>query len=265
MGFGFTITDKGKNYLLNLQVDETFELDSIMVGDGVLPTGTPANTLTDLINPLYYATSTVPTVTDNVLRMTVEFRNRIQDLFPHLPIQDVTDDFDLTEFGIFVRNSSNERILLYYGDLSDFPEPVIAFNPMNPFTVVKRYPIMITLVEGKIKLHLGYLAAAFITHEELMKILAGLKTEVVAYPFTIPISAWLSSVNPSFTYQADIPIDVITSNHLAVVGFDTPSVLSARNAGQDGGETLDGILRLFSNSIPLTILSGDVMIAKREV
>jgi len=263
MGY-FTITDAGKNYLLNLQINETFIFDSIMVGDGKLPTRVSAKTLTDLINPLYYATSTVPVVKKNELRFTVEFRNRIENIFPSLPVQDVTTNFDLTEFGIFVRNSANERILLYYADLSKFPEPVIAFDPARPFVVAKRYPVLIKLEQGKIKLHLLYAAAAFVTHEELIEALKGLKCDLIVLPFTIPVSSWVTSANINFNYQADVEIEEITDEHIASVGFDISSMLSARAAEQDGGETLEGILRLYSKNIPTDTLNGDVMIAKRE-
>jgi hypothetical protein len=162
LGYGFTLTAAGRNLLMRLQTGDTLAISRIMVGSGILDGGTDPDYLTDLINPVTFAASTAPVVKDNVLSMTIEYRNDMNG--------GLTENFWLSEYGIFAKDSSGSEILLYYADLSELPEPVIAWNSGRT-PVMKRYPVEIILVTDNVNVTLNFDADAFVIHEDLIPML----------------------------------------------------------------------------------------------
>ncbi|MBS5166311.1 MAG: hypothetical protein KHY77_11220, partial [Butyricicoccus pullicaecorum] len=73
--YGFLIPKVGIELLTTLLAGETLTITRCMVGSGKVPEGVEPSALTDLVQPVAQATSTVPLVTKNQIDMTVEYRN----------------------------------------------------------------------------------------------------------------------------------------------------------------------------------------------
>ena len=86
---------------------------------------------------------------------------------------------------------------------------------------------------------------------------------VSAAQFTIPTTAWVASTtHAGLGYQADVPINGLTAGHVASTAFDVPSVAVASTAGvSSGGETREGVLRLFSAAVPASAVVGECLYA----
>jgi hypothetical protein len=115
-----------------------------MVGSGRVPDGTILTELTDLINPVAPATTTVPQTVYSQIQFVLEYRNSFQ---PTL------DGFWLNEYGIFADDPDLGRILLCYGTLGDFPDWVSPFS--SGIMTIRHYPISIGVSgTGEVQTHL---------------------------------------------------------------------------------------------------------------
>ena len=151
MAFGLYITDAGRNLLMNLQIGDAMNISRVMVGNGIPAEGmTDADfeTMTDLINPVSPASSTAPVVNNNILDMTIIYDNTK----PYA----AAEDFNITEYGIFARNASNNEILIYYATIADSPEPVKAYDPTSQRITIRKYPVSIVLDTGEINATLDF-------------------------------------------------------------------------------------------------------------
>ncbi len=174
-----------------------------MVGSGKVPEGVEPSALTDLVQPVAQATSTVPLVTKNQIDMTVEYRNDLNggletgfylsefgltDLVQ--PVAQATSTvplvtknqidmtveyrndlnggletgFYLSEFGVFARNQAGAEVMIYYACFDDHPQWVQAHT--GGAVEVRRFPIAVG-VSNTVEVHLDYHADAFMTAENV--------------------------------------------------------------------------------------------------
>lgn len=154
--YGFLIPKVGIGLLTTLLAGETLTITRCMVGSGKVPEGVEPSALTDLVQPVAQATSTVPLVTKNQIDMTVEYRNDLNG--------GLETGFYLSEFGVFARNQAGAEVMIYYACFDDHPQWVQAHT--GGAVEVRRFPIAVG-VSNAVEVHLDYHADAFMTAENV--------------------------------------------------------------------------------------------------
>ncbi len=153
--YGGTITVAGRNLITTLMAGETIKFTRIVVGSGAMPEGVEPIDMTELVTPVAEGTSTIPTVENGAMYLTVEYRNDLNG--------GLKEGFWLREFGIFAQTDKTEEILLYYATLGDYPQPVNAYQENR--IDIRRYPVTIAL-ELDADVQVAYNPGAFITSSE---------------------------------------------------------------------------------------------------
>lgn len=154
--YGFIIPAKGMELLTGLLAGDTLTITRCMVGTGQVPAETQPTALTDLVAPIAQATSTQPLVHGQQVDFTIEYRN---DLHGGLE-----SGFYLREFGVFARAKNGAEVMIYYGNLGDYPQWV---QPYTQGAVeVRRFPVAIGVSNAPTVI-LEYNADAFMTAEDV--------------------------------------------------------------------------------------------------
>lgn len=154
--YGFIIPAKGMELLTGLLAGDTLTITRCMVGTGQVPAETQPTALTDLVQPIAQATSTQPLVHGQQVDFTIEYRN---DLHGGLK-----SGFYLREFGVFARAKDGADVMIYYGNLGDYPQWV---QPYTQGAVeVRRFPVAIGVSNAPTVI-LEYNADAFMTAEDV--------------------------------------------------------------------------------------------------
>ena len=154
--YGFIIPAKGMELLTGLLAGDTLTITRCMVGTGQVPAETQPTALTDLVQPIAQATSTQPLVHGQQVDFTIEYRN---DLHGGLE-----SGFYLREFGVFARAKNGADVMIYYGNLGDYPQWV---QPYTQGAVeVRRFPVAIGVSNAPTVI-LEYNADAFMTAEDV--------------------------------------------------------------------------------------------------
>lgn len=154
--YGFIIPAKGMELLTGLLAGDTLTITRCMVGTGQVPAETQPTALTDLVAPIAQATSTQPLVHGQQVDFTIEYHN---DLHGGLE-----SGFYLREFGVFARAKDGADVMIYYGNLGDYPQWV---QPYTQGAVeVRRFPVAIGVSNAPTVI-LEYNADAFMTAEDV--------------------------------------------------------------------------------------------------
>lgn len=151
--YGFIVPDVGLALLARATAGEELTLSRVMVGKGV-PEGGPAG-LTNLVDPVAAATSSVPSVEGSKISFLVEYRNDMNG--------GLAQGFSISEFGIFARIGVEPETLLYYGSLGDHPQWI---SPYTAGLESRRFPVSIA-VTNAVTVTLDYPAGSFATSEEV--------------------------------------------------------------------------------------------------
>lgn len=157
MSRGFTIPQKGLALLAKLHSGDTLEITRVMIGDGQIPDDRNPRDLEDLISPVALATSTKPVTVGTTTSFIVQYRNDLNG--------GLDRDVNINEYGVFANDPDEGEILLYYGNLGAYYEPVPARKPNDPITS-REYPVSIGVAEG-VEVILGYMASAYMTSEDM--------------------------------------------------------------------------------------------------
>lgn len=154
--YGFIIPAKGMELLTGLLAGDTLTITRCMVGTGQVPAETQPTALTDLVAPIAQATSTQPLVHGKQIDFTIEYRNDLQG--------GLESGFYLREFGVFARAKDGADVMIYYGNLGDYPQWV---QPYTQGAVeVRRFPVAIGVSNAPTVI-LEYNADAFMTAEDV--------------------------------------------------------------------------------------------------
>ncbi len=154
--YGFIIPAKGMELLTGLLAGDTMTITRCMVGTGQVPAETQPTALTDLVAPIAQATSTQPLVHGQQVDFTIEYRNDLQG--------GLESGFYLREFGVFARAKDGADVMIYYGNLGDYPQWV---QPYTQGAVeVRRFPVAIGVSNAPTVI-LEYNADAFMTAEDV--------------------------------------------------------------------------------------------------
>lgn len=154
---GFCITKKGLALQAKLNSGSTLKITKVAIGRGKLPDDADPRDLEDLISTIAEATSTVPITKGTTTSFIVEYRNNMGEGLDH--------DELIDEYGVFAADPDDGPVMIYYGSLGDYPEPVAAYTPGDP-VITRRYPVSIGVAEGTTVV-LGYPAGAMMTAEDI--------------------------------------------------------------------------------------------------
>lgn len=167
--YGFCITRQGNSLLARLLSSEQLEITRVMIGGGKPAEDANLMDLENMIEPIAEATSTIPLTIGTTTSFIIEYRNDmggdIRESPEELPGVGLSRDISINEFAVFANDPENGEIMLYYGCLGDYPDPVKAYTPGDP-VISRRYPVSITVVEG-VEVVLGYAAGAYMTAEDI--------------------------------------------------------------------------------------------------
>ena len=156
-GYSCTTTKRGRALIAKIMAEKMpLTLTRTMVGSGTCPDGLFPGELQDLVEPVAAATSNEPMYDEDTVHMTIEYRSDLNGGLDH--------GFWIREYGVFARDLDGEEILLYYGNLGDYPQWVSAYSDKGVDT--RRFPISITIGEGATVI-IDYSPEAFMTAEDV--------------------------------------------------------------------------------------------------
>lgn len=224
--YGFAVTDKGRNLIAKLVAGKQLSLSRIMVGSGSCPDDTEPRALTDLVEPVAAATSTVPVYDGASVKMIVEYRSDLNG--------GLERGFWLREFGVYAFDPDDGEALIYYGCLGDYPQWVSAASETG--VDVRRFPVTIVIGDDS-GVEVDYSCEAWITSEDLKQY-----CEVTVLP-------WFLDEAQKLIDAHDVNEDAHFSIQNAVTGVDARlSLLELMFNTQVTGnpftvtfETLDGV------------------------
>lgn len=168
--YGFIIPATGWTLLSKLLAGATLTFSRVMVGSGQPAEGVEPSTLTDLVDPVAPATSTVPYINVNTCSFIVEYRSDLNG--------GLQQGFYLREFGVFAIDPDVGEVLLYYGCLGDYPQ-YVAPN-VNGAIDIRRFPVSIVLTDN-VSVQINYPAIAWMTSDDVKN-----------FFYSIGIASWLS-------------------------------------------------------------------------
>lgn len=251
--YGGTITVAGRNLITSLIAGETIRFTRIVVGSGAMPEDIEPIDMTELVNPVAEGTSTVPTLENGALHLTVEYRNDLNG--------GLKEGFWLKEFGIYAETDHSDEVLLYYATLGDYPQPVNAFQENR--IDIRRYPVTIAL-ELDADVQIAYNPGSFITSSDAYELLGAMINNIFAtitVRIKIPKDAWVSEEIDGFHYSVDIPCDNITERHYPSVALDITSLEVASTAGLcPTVQSLDGKMRFWAKTKPNKDITGTALL-----
>ena len=155
--YGVVFTTQGLELLASLGTGEVLTITRCAVGSGSVGNVEAAMALQDLVQPVAAATSTKPTQKGSECSLIIEYRNDLDG--------GLERDFNITEYGVWGQVGSNAEILLLYGCLADYPEPISAYVEGGA-VAIRRFPVTIG-VSNAAEVILGYNALAFMTAEDV--------------------------------------------------------------------------------------------------
>lgn len=254
--YGGTITVAGRNLITSLLAGETIEFTRIMVGSGALPEGVEPIDMTDLVNPIAEATSTIPIVEDGEMFMVVEYRNDMNG--------GLKTGFWLSEFGIYAKTEKSEEVLLYYATLGDSPQPVSPYRDNR--IDIRRYPVTVAL-ELDADVQVTYNPGAFVTSAEAKQLvdamvreaMAGVGKEIIV-EITIPAAGWaykedMPDFEDEYRYYVDVPLLSASAKQFPSVALHKQSFDIAREARMcPTVQSQNGSLRFWAQQQPF----GDI-------
>lgn len=261
--YGGTITVAGRNLITSLMAGETIQFTRIVVGSGAMPEDTEPIDMTELVNPIAEGTSTIPTVENGAMYLTVEYRNDLNG--------GLKEGFWLREFGIYAQTDKTEEILLYYATLGDSPQPVNAYKDNR--IDIRRYPVTIAL-ELDADIQVTYNPNAFLTSSEAYDIIDSMVSyaienisATVMSKILIPAEGWILEENDtsdngrtdSFPFYIDVPCEKSAEAFFPDFALSVGSVPTAEKSELCPTiMSLDGALRFWAKKPPEKDMIGTV-------
>lgn len=157
--YGGTIPRVGRNLIAEIiGTGKPLEISRIMVGSGRCPEGMFPGDLTDLVEPVAAATSTMPVVDGDTVHLTVEYRSDLNGGLEY--------GFWINEFAVFAKAGDGAEAMVYYGTLGEYPQWVSAYSDGID---TRRFDVEITVGEGA-SVVVDYAPEAFMTSEDVMNL-----------------------------------------------------------------------------------------------
>lgn len=261
--YGGTVTALGRNMIAKLLAGETLEFTRIVVGSGTMPEGVHPIDMTDLVNPVAEATTTIPEVKDGCVFLTVEYRNDMNG--------GLTEGFWLSEFGIYAKTEESEEILLYFATLGNSPQPVNAYKDNR--IDIRRYPVTIELaVDADVQV--TYNPGSFLTAEEAADLIGGMMRQAIndivemkTMSLTLPNVGWtpLDNDPQGYLFTYEVKNETITEAMVpnVVVNKTSQSIAAIANLCSVA-ETVNGGIRFWAKAQPEEEISGVLYLLERK-
>lgn len=259
--YGFTVTVAGRNFLARQVAGAQLNITRVMVGSGSVPEGINQAYLTDLVQPVAQATSTFPTVKNDIVSFIVEYRNDMNG--------GLKKGFWIREFGVFVRDGEQE-ILVYYATLGDFPQFIMAYK--DNVIDIRRYPVALK-ISDEIEVFLEYPALAFVTEERFWELI-----QIKAIPYlqkimeqgtlqrdiVIPTTGWTAvAVGGGGGVKIEIAQDDVTEQMIPIVSIARSDMGIAIDCGMSSvAETIEKGLRLYAEKAPSKEIHASLLLLR---
>lgn len=261
--YGGTITVAGRNLITSLIAGDTIRFTRIVVGKGKIPEGIEPIDMTELVEPVADGTSTIPTIDNGVMYLTVEFRNDLNG--------GLKEGFWLNEFGIYAETDKTGEVLLYYASLGDKPQPVNAYQEDR--IDIRRYNVAIAL-ELDADVQMAYNPGAFITSTEAFDMIDAMVdyalqnlAATITAKVVIPSTGWVEDESgnpdlksdPAYPYYADVPCEKSTDEYYPSLALNKASLAIAEMSGLCPTILAhNGALRFWSKTKPKKDMTGTV-------
>ena len=255
MEYQFMITAAGRKILAGLLAGQTLSLTRVMVGKGNVSSVEEMARLTDLVEPVAPATSTVPAVAEDgeSVSFLIEYRSGLNG--------GLKQGFWLSEFGVFAKRPEkpDEDVLIYYATLGDFPQYVCTYK--NGANDIRRYPVTIAIALGA-EVEITYPAQSFMTAEDVQDAISHAGSLGGAYridSLVIPSKGWtsLAEAKGDYKYQYDLAVEESKETHYPEAALSIESLSTAEVCGLCPTiQALDGKLRFWSKSQPTADMTG---------
>ncbi len=251
---GAVITNAGGNLFAELAATEKpLKISRVMFGTGKMPEGsqpTDMMGLTDLIAPFAEGACTTPIYENNTVSFVLEFRNDMNG--------GLTETVWLNEYGVFAKNSNDKEVMIFYGNLGDYADSVMAYS--KGVIATRDYPIAASIA-GVPEVELSFSASAFLTSQEADDLLDHCVKRTVrleSVDVRIYPADWSLGVEGShFPYTARVAIERVSTDHYPDVTLDSESINDAFLCGLcPTVEAVDGALLFYAQTIPSKTLSG---------
>lgn len=204
MGYASTLTQAGFALQAKLFAEGgDLHITRVAVGSGVPPEGTDLTELTGLFHEVARATSTTPIRRGCAVDFWIEYR---PDLAP-----EITEAFLITEYGVFGLGAGGEERLLFYGDVSHFPETAV---PARYGGSVRRYPVHVE-IGSKAGAVLDYPAGAWCTYEDMATLANALAIRQIG--IEIPAAGWVKESLGGYPYRLTLPVEDVTEDMIPSV------------------------------------------------
>lgn len=154
--YGFVVTDDGRELIAKLVAGQKLNLSRVMVGSGIVEENVEMTKLTELVEPVALGTSTEPNYKGASVTMIIEYRSDLNGGLDH--------GFWMNEFGVFAYDPDKGEVMIYYGNLGDYPQYVSAKSDTG--IDVRRFPICIVIGED-LGVTVDYKCEAWMTAEDV--------------------------------------------------------------------------------------------------
>ncbi len=255
MDYGSIITAAGRRILAGLLAGQTLTLSRIMVGKGNISSVEEMARLTDLVQPVAEATSTVPAVSaeGDSVSFIVEYRSDLNG--------GLKEGFWLSEFGVFAQNPGRpeEDVLIYYATLGDFPQYVCTYK--NGANDIRRYPVTIAIAIGA-EVEITYPAHSFMTAEDVQEAITHAGSLGGAYrigSLSLPVGSWttLEESKGDYKYQCDVEVEDSRETHYPEAALSVESLPTAEACGLCPTMlAMEGALRFWAKALPKEDMTG---------
>ncbi len=238
MGYASTLTQAGFALQAKLFAEGgDLHITRVAVGSGIPADGADLTEMTALVQERSAATSTTPVRRGCAVDFFIEYR---PDLNP-----EITEAFQITEYGVFGLGAEGEEQLLFYGDVSHFPETAV---PAQYGGSVRRYPVHVE-IGAKAGAVLDYPAGAWCTYEDMAALAGALAIRQV--DLTLPTDGWTQDAEGRYGYRIELPVEGVTGETIpsaAILPDSEEAAIACGlcNAAQTGG----GVVIFRAGTVP---------------
>ena len=238
MGYASTLTQAGFALQAKLFAQGgDLHITRVAVGSGIPPEGTDLTELTGLFREVARAASTTPIRRGCAVDFWIEYR---PDLAP-----EITEAFLITEYGVFGLGAGGKEQLLFYGDVSHFPETAV---PARYGGSVRRYPVHVE-IGSKAGAVLDYPAGAWCTYEDMATLANALAIRQAG--IEIPAAGWAKEAMGAYPYRRTLPVEDVTEDMIPSVTVLPEGEEAALDCGlAPFANTVEGGVVFYANTPP---------------
>lgn len=255
-----TLTIEALKLIAAAQVGSNITITRAAIGDGYLPDGTDAASLTELVSEVESRKTgeSGTSATVDISKMEVNGSNAQITV----TIKNGDTSFYLREVGIYAKGADDKEVLYAYTNAGDGAYPIPAASAVS----VTRVLVLGVIVsaEANVTANITY---GEVTAEDFAAEIAARKAgDLAAAPFStaavIPADGWSLS---SGKYSTEVTVEGVIDTMIPVVSIDTGSVDTADNAGMyPYAVTGDGTVTFYAANVPTKDISVTIALIKTD-